>query len=365
MENAQKYKKIPVEVSIHLRYLHQDLKLPLKELQKRYPQYPITTLHNHCKKAIGASIVDKRCSNKGRPKVLSERDDRKLEASLIKLREDVGDLFSTDIERDCKGVTASNRTIRRSLNAKGYKFSQCRKKGQLSREDCKKRVAFAKKCKKFPERMWTEGISFYLDGTGWVHKNNPSRNARTMRTRTWKRPGESLARTCTAKGKKEGVGGKMAKFMVAIAHGKGVIGCVQYSGSIDGEKFAQMIEDNFDDLFARSANPNRKLFLQDGDPSQNSARARKTWEGMGFSMFPIPARSPDLNPIENTFHLIGKKLRKDAIEMNLEKETYEQFCHRAKQTVLGFDAGIIDKTIESMPKRIQAVIDSKGHRTKY
>ena len=51
--------------------------------------------------------------------------------------------------------------------------------------------------------------------------------------------------------------------------------------------------------------------------------------------------------------------------MNLEKETYEQFCHRAKESVLGFDAGIIDKTIESMPKRIQAVIDSKGHRTKY
>ena len=79
----------------------------------------------------------------------------------------------------------------------------------------------------------------------------------------------------------------------------------------------------------------------------------------------LPPASPDLNPIENTFHLIGKKLRKDALELNLEKETYEQFCARAKKTTLEFDSGIIDKTIASMPKRIKAVIEKKGLSTKY
>ena len=359
------YEKIPDDVSFHLRYLHQDKGVPLKDLVKRYPKYSKTSIHRHSKKQFGVEKTDKRKQNKGRPRKLTDRDVRHIEQSLLKCREEVGDLFSTDVARECGIKHVSNRTIRRSLRQKGYKFSQCRKKGQLSREDLQTRLKFAKMCARKPDHVWTEGISFYLDGTGWVHKTDPSRNARTSRTRTWKKSGEALKRENLAKGKKEGVGGKMAKFMVAIAYGKGVIGCHQYSGHIDGEKFADMIRIYFPDLFTNSANSIKKIFLQDGDPSQNSKVARDSWESLGYSMFSIPPRSPDLNPIENTFHLIGKKLKKDALDMKLERESYEQFCRRVRRTVLNFDKHIIDKTIASMPRRIKAVIEGKGNRTKY
>ena len=359
------YSKISPDVSVHLAYLHQDLGLSCKDLLKRYPKIPKTTILRHAKKKIGAPRVDKRKKNTGRPRKLSDRDVRHLEGTLTKLRDEIGDIFSTDVERECGFAHASNRTIRRGLRRKGYKYSQCRKKGQLTKEDLTKRLKFAKKCQRFPDKIWTEGISFYLDGTGWVHKTNPSMNARTTRTRTWKRSGEALKRQNTAKGRKEGVGGKMAKYMVAIAYKKGVIGCHQYEGHIDGEKFSQMVKDYFPDLFSKSANPNRKLFLQDGDPSQNSRLAQNTWEGMKCSVFSIPPRSPDLNPIENIFHLIGKKLKKDAIDMNIEVESYDQYCQRVVKTVMAFDSAIIDRTIESMPKRLKLVIEGKGHRTKY
>ena len=157
----------------------------------------------------------------------------------------------------------------------------------------------------------------------------------------------------------------MAKFMVAIAHGKGVIGCHQYFGKINGEKFSQMVKDYFPALFASSANSKKKVFLQDGDPSQNSKVARDAWKPFGCSLFPIPARSPDLNPIENVFHLIGKKIKNDAKNLNIKKETYVAFSRRAKATTLAFSPSIINKTIESMPARVKAVIKSKGERTKY
>ena len=35
-------------------------------------------------------------------------------------------------------------------------------------------------------------------------------------------------------------------------------------------------------------------------------------EKVGCRLFKIPARSPVLNPMENVFHLICKKLREDA-----------------------------------------------------
>ena len=82
-KKVPKYSKVPLDVSVHLRYLHQDLKLPLKELQKRYPSYSKTSIHRHSKKAIGGVTVDGRHTNKGRPPKLSERDVRHLESSLL------------------------------------------------------------------------------------------------------------------------------------------------------------------------------------------------------------------------------------------------------------------------------------------
>ena len=362
-----KYKKIPIETSIHLRYLHQDKGETLEQLLRRYPQYSRTSIFRHSKRKIGDDFKDRRHENKGRKPLLDERDSRKIVKSLHKLRETHGNFYSTDIQKDC-GLTenkASNRTIRRKLRKLGYTYDQCRKKGQLLEDDLKKRLKFARQCNKLPETFWQEGISFYLDGTGWVHKTNPSGHARTDRTRIWKLKGESLRRHCTAKGKKEGVGGKMAKFMVAIAYQKGVIKCHQYEGAINAETCKSFIDENFPDMFEKSGNTKGKLFLQDGDPSQNSKLAKDAMDSIGCRLFKIPPRSPDLNPIENIFHLIGKQLKKDALKNNLQRESYAQFCDRVKRTVLAYPADVIDKTISSMPKRIAKILKVKGHRTKY
>ena len=44
--------------------------------------------------------------------------------------------------------------------------------------------------------------------------------------------------------------------------------------------------------------------------------------------FAIPARSPDLNPIENVFHNVKRQLQDDALSKRITKEPYSQFCAR-------------------------------------
>ena len=105
--------------------------------------------------------------------------------------------------------------------------------------------------------------------------------------------------------------------------------------------------------------------MQDGDPRQNSKVAKKAWEKLGCEMFAIPPRSPDLNPIENIFHMVRRQLKEDALELEIMKETYEEFCERVKKTIEAVSPDLIDKTIESMKDRITAVIRCKGGRTKY
>ena len=96
-----------------------------------------------------------------------------------------------------------------------------------------------------------------------VHKTNLVQHARTARTRTWKKKSESLSQFYTSKGRKEGVGGKMARFMVTIAYGRGVAKWHQYTGNINAEMYATFLREHFPCMFQQSTNPMGKLFLQD------------------------------------------------------------------------------------------------------
>ena len=57
-------------------------------------------------------------------------------------------------------------------------------------------------------------------------------------------------------------------------------------------------------VLENSTNPVNKLVLQDGDPVQQSKQAHQAYDAIGCKIFSILARSPDINPIENNFHLV-------------------------------------------------------------
>ena len=72
-----------------------------------------------------------------------------------------------------------------------------------------------------------------------------------------------------------------------------------------------------------------------------------------------------MNPIENIFKLLGDQLSKDALEKNINEESFESFQSRVIDTLLRIPTDVINKTISSMPKRIDAIIKNKGTRLKY
>ena len=157
----------------------------------------------------------------------------------------------------------SDCTVRRCLNELGYKYLQSRRKGLLSRKDIKIRLWYARKVKRLlPNDFWTNGISFYLDGTSFTHKCNPCDQAKSRRSMVWRKKCEGLKLGCTYKGKKAGTGGRMAHFIVAIAYRKGVMLCEQYQERFTGKCYAEFVRKHFPRAFAESANPRGKLFLQ-------------------------------------------------------------------------------------------------------
>ena len=120
-------------------------------------------------------------------------------------------------------------------------------------------------------------------------------------------------------------------------------------------------------VFQRANNTDGRyrLWVQDGDPSQNSARAKRAMSCANAVLLSIPARSPDINRIENIFRLVSKKLRLDALELGIQFESYKQFEERVIKTIRRIPVDVINKTILSMDKHMTSIIKHNGGRIKY
>ena len=81
--------------------------------------------------------------------------------------------------------------------------------------------------------------------------------------------------------------------------------------------------------------------------------------------FTTPASSPDLNPIEKTFHIVKWRLHQDALDQQLTREDFGAFSARVKTTLETITIDVVGRTILSMGKRINEIIKRKGHRIKY
>ena len=332
MNRTNKQRKIPVEVSVHLRFLHQEMGLRGRELTRGHPEYSRASIYPHAKKRIGAEHTDKRHTNPGRPRKLTERDRRSLLQNISKLRQTTVS-FTVKRLSHATGTASkvSHQTVRRLLHRQGYRYFHSRKKELLTKKDLQRRLKFAHKVRRLlPESFRRRGMAFYFDGAGYQHMYNPHNKAKSTKTMAWHRQDEGLLPGCTAKGSHCGSGGPVARFFVTIGYNKGVILCEHYDGRINREKLAKFVKRYFKRTFRRSGNSRGKLFLQDGDPSQNSRHAKRAMDRTGARLFNIPPRSPDCNPIENVFNVVKQQLHQQALEREIVHEEFETFSNRVK-----------------------------------
>ena len=152
--------------------------------------------------------------------------------------------------------------------------------------------------------------------------------------------------------------------MVAISYDKGVIECHKCD-DLNSSYFASFVNDKFDDMFAKADKNGSRLSIQDNAPNQNSALVRRMLRTKRAKQLFIPSRSADINCIENFFHLVKRELRKQALELNITHETFEEFATRVIRTMYNFPVEKINKIIETMDGRMYAIIEGKGQRLKY
>ena len=170
------------------------------------------------------------------------------------------------------------------------------------------------------------------------------------KSRIWRKRQEGLQ--ITTKGGKDLAGGRRLHLIVAIAYGRGVT-CSEPYERMSGEYFARFIRRNFPILFEITGKKNEegpKLFVMDNDPSQTSAKAKCALCHAKCKMFQIPARSPDLNLIENVFHIVRRQLEAEVKQNTITTETWDE------TQFMAITNDYIDKTIASILNRIKLIV---------
>ena len=88
----------------------------------------------------------------------------------------------------------------------------------------------------------------------------------------------------------------------------------------------------------------------------------------GHQIFSIAARSHDLKPMENIFHILQKKLQLVALEMKIERKDFEKSSaqvKKKKKILESIPVDVMDKTIRSTDGRIDFIVKIKVQRIRY
>lgn len=281
-------------------------------------------------------------SDQGRPKKLDQETLDLLEQSCIENR-----IISVKERKETLKIDASTSTVNRPLNEMGYKAYRARKKPVLTEANIEKRLQFAEEHQHWTVEDWMQTVFSDESAFHVVNSNG----------RTWVRLTEEEVWTEHAfqpyAGQSDGVmvWGAISSTGVGplIRFEDGSVDAVAYLGA-----FRYRLRRYYPELYGGSM-----IFQQDNAPI-HTAKITKNWflskeiECIGW-----PPQSPDLNIIENVWGIIKYNLRSQVFS-NVEDLWFE-----VQKMWNDIPPELIQSLYESMPRRIEAVIQAKGGNTKY
>ena len=147
-------------------------------------------------------------------------------------------------------------------------------------------------------------------------------------------------------------------------------GCFSWSGlgplvpireSMTGKKYAEVLQKHAIPSLYKLVDNNRGIFQEDNAPPHRAKIAADVRDTAGISVLPWPAQSPDLNPIENIWNEIDRKV----CNLRNQPKNLQDLEWKVKTAWRSISLDYIHKLIESMPRRIQTCIEAQGGITKY
>ena len=280
---------------------------------------------------------------RGRKKKTSSREDRKIIQSSIKDRRK----SSSEIPREMKeeiGLELSSRTIRRRLLDAGLKSCRAKKKPLLSEKARQKRLQWALEHRSF---NWAN-VVFSDESRFCLVSDRPVIVRR--------RPGEEYLPQCLNTTMKHGGGGIMVWGCIARA---GIGRLHKIDGNVTAQHYLKILKycavPSLQHLFGDQP----AIFQQDNAPCHTAKVVKESIEANNIDILSWPGNSPDLNAIEHIWDHLARQVAKEKFSNG--QELLDKLKVEWEKIPLCF----LEKLIDSMPQRIEAVIKANRGATKY
>jgi len=268
----------------------------------------------------------KRKRGSGRPKALTKSMKNKI-ISLLKRDPyltcgDIAERFDNEV---------SDETIRQYLKSKQYSYKKPSRVPYLTQDHITLRVDFAENYQDydFQTTFFTDECTFDLNGS----------------VKGWSRKGKRIPKNNYVYAPKVQVWGAIS------CHGDCYL--ETYHGSMNAKNYKEMLKERFIP-FAEETMEEEWTLIQDGASSHTANKVMEMLDDYDIHVPRWPAKSPDINPIENVWGILKSRVYRRCPKnvQELEDMIFEEWD--------AMDSDMIGEIASSINSRLQQVIDSNG-----
>lgn len=284
--------------------------------------------------------------NRGRPRKTSARLDREI---TLKVKKDpflsaprLKEMVSSQYNIKLSASTIKRRLCDAKLNGRIAK-----KKPHVSKRNIEKRLTFAKSHRDRDDKWWRNVL--------WSDESKFNRFSSDGKVYVRRPPNQENNPKYTLKTVKHG-GGNVIVWGCFSWYGVGPL--FRINGIMNAEMYKHILKDVMLP-YARSDMPLIWKFMHDNDPKHTAKIIKKFIEKEKISILEWPPQSPDLNPIENLWNTIDKRIDRS------KATNLDNFWEEIQKAWYSISEAECRCLVSSMGRRCEAVLKNKGFPTKY
>jgi len=286
---------------------------------------------------------------RGRKRASTDRQDRSLARMSLGNRRLTAPQLAT-MWPEVGGPQVTRKTVSNRLNEQGLRGCVAARKPWISEQNRRRRLQFARQHLHWTENEWSKVM--WSDESQFCFRGDSGN-----RTFVRRRVGERLKLECMKGTVKHG-GGNVMVWGAMCSQGVGYF--VHIDEIMTGEVYRLILDANLLPSAEFLMHGQESwIFQQDNDPKHTSRTAQQWLRENQVTAMDWPPQSPDLNPIENLWDLLDRK--RNEIHARNAAQLF-QILTDAWASILPEDC---QKLINSMPRRLQAVIDANGGPINY
>ena len=136
--------------------------------------------------------------------------------------------------------------------------------------------------------------------------------------------------------------------------------CVE--GSMIAASYSIWLEDTVVHyVYAHSGSPEKGLFQEDLALCHTAKACKATMEALGIEVLPWVGQSPDMNPIENAWAELERRLR----ARPTAPKTKDELFNALQEEWSAIPESYFKELVQSMPRRVAAGVAARVASTKY